>query len=82
MLGDMGRPLPDPGGYLRSDHLIPASLNRANYQRYRESPSVTEFKEFPGRVHYLIGQQGWEEVADYALNWAARAEAGESARAA
>lgn len=30
------------------DHIIPSSLNRANYERYKGSPSVTEFKEFPG----------------------------------
>ena len=25
---------------------------------------------FPGRSHYTLGQAGWEEVADYALDWA------------
>lgn len=24
----------------------------------------------PGRSHFIIGQKGWEEVADYALRWA------------
>jgi hypothetical protein len=24
---------------------------------------------FPGRSHYTLGQEGWEEVADYALDW-------------
>jgi hypothetical protein len=23
-----------------------------------------------GRSHYTVGQDGWEEVADYALDWA------------
>ena len=56
------------------DRIMPASLNRRNYRRYRASPSVTEFKEFPGRSHYsIIGGRGWEEVADYALDWAMRA---------
>ncbi len=27
-------------------------------------------KEFPERSHFIIGQEGWEEVADYALQWA------------
>ena len=31
---------------------------------------VVEVKEFPGRTHYIVGQDGWEEVADYALSWA------------
>jgi fermentation-respiration switch protein FrsA (DUF1100 family) len=52
-----------------ADHLIPASLNRANYKKYSSSPSVTVFKEFPGRTHYIIGQKNWEEVADYILDW-------------
>jgi hypothetical protein len=30
---------------------------------------VTAFKEFPGRGHFICGQHGWEEVADYAANW-------------
>jgi pimeloyl-ACP methyl ester carboxylesterase len=52
-----------------ADHLIPASLNRTNYNRYKSSPSVTIFKEFPGRTHYIIGQKNWEEVASYILAW-------------
>jgi hypothetical protein len=56
------------------DHIMPASLNRTNYRRYLKGPSVTAFKEFPGRAHYsVIAGKGWEEVADYALDWAVRA---------
>lgn len=51
------------------DHIMPASLNRTNYERYRNSPAKTSFREFPGRNHYLIAQRGWEEIADYALEW-------------
>lgn len=51
------------------DHIIPASLNKANYNKYRSSPSVTEFKEFPERDHFVIGENGWEEVADYCMKW-------------
>jgi pimeloyl-ACP methyl ester carboxylesterase len=52
-----------------ADNIIPASLNKTNYERYKASPSVTDFKEFPGRTHYTLGQKGWEEVADYVLDW-------------
>jgi hypothetical protein len=52
-----------------ADHIIPASLNKSNYARYRSAPSVTGFKEFAGRTHFIGGQQGWEEVADYVLGW-------------
>src|SRR5918998_149532 len=37
---------------------------------YRHTKSVTDYKEFPGRSHYTLGQASWEEVADYALEWA------------
>lgn len=64
------------------DHIMPASLNRANYERYKQSPSITDFKEFPGRDHYIIAERGWEEVADYALDWATQAQMRDTARAA
>lgn len=51
------------------DHVAPASIVRANFKKYRRSPSTTGYKEFPGRSHYICGERGWEEVADYALAW-------------
>jgi pimeloyl-ACP methyl ester carboxylesterase len=51
------------------DHIIPASLNRDNLAKYKKNPSITDFREFPGRCHVIIGQPGWEEVADYTLDW-------------
>jgi hypothetical protein len=29
-----------------------------------------EYREFAGRTHRLVSQDGWEEIADYALDWA------------
>ncbi|MGQ4615695.1 alpha/beta fold hydrolase [Nocardia sp. R7R-8] len=52
------------------DHISPPKVNKANLRLARKSPAVTEYKEFPGRTHFIVGQEGWEEVADYALNWA------------
>lgn len=51
------------------DHIIPAALNRKNHKAYTDSNSVTDFKEFPGRTHFICGQQNWEEVAQYAASW-------------
>ncbi|MBZ0303693.1 MAG: alpha/beta hydrolase [Anaerolineae bacterium] len=53
------------------DHIMPASLNRANVQKYKNgSTSITDYKEFAGRDHLtVIAGPGWEEVADYALDW-------------
>ncbi len=52
-----------------ADNIIPASLNKSNYAKYKMSSSVTDFKEFAGRTHFIIGQKDWEEVADYTLAW-------------
>ncbi len=52
------------------DHVSPPSVVEANFRLYGKSNTVTEYKEFPARTHYTLGQPGWEEVADYALDWA------------
>jgi fermentation-respiration switch protein FrsA (DUF1100 family) len=51
------------------DRFIPASLNYSNYKKYSHSQSVTDYKEFPDRNHFVLGQPGWKEIADYILNW-------------
>ena len=35
-----------------------------------KSDTITEVKEYEGFAHLLPAQEGWEEVADYALDWA------------
>ena len=52
------------------DRVSPASVVEANFKLYHQSSAITEYKEFPERMHYTLGQAGWEEVADYALGWA------------
>jgi pimeloyl-ACP methyl ester carboxylesterase len=51
------------------DHTVPAHVARSNYAHYKDSTARTDFKEFPGRAHLLLSQQGWEEIADFASNW-------------
>ena len=53
------------------DHLMPPSLQRSNAKHYK-SKTLTEIKEFEGRAHLMPAQEGWEEVADYALDWATK----------
>lgn len=53
-----------------ADHVVPASVNRSNVRKYADSTATTDLKEFPGRSHFTAGEPGWEEVADYALEWA------------
>jgi pimeloyl-ACP methyl ester carboxylesterase len=54
------------------DHLMPPAVNRSNARHYDRSPAVTEYHEFAGRDHWTCGAPGWEQVADYALDWARR----------
>jgi hypothetical protein len=54
------------------DHTVPASVAKANYNLYRKSTAITEYKEYPERTHWTLNQDGWEEVADFALDWAVR----------
>jgi len=51
-----------------ADHIVPPKVNRKNAKAYKAG--VVEVEEFPGRTHYIVGQDGWEEVADHALAWA------------
>lgn len=51
------------------DHCVPASLNLKNFKAYRDAESIKEFKEFKGRGHFICGEQDWQEVADYILDW-------------
>ena len=51
------------------DHIVPASVVRRNYRKYANSSAVTDFKEFPGRTHWIIAQEGWQQVAGSALDW-------------
>ena len=46
------------------------AVARTGRTRSTTSSGVIAYKEFPGRSHYTLGQDGWEEVADYALAWA------------
>ena len=53
-----------------NDHMMPPSIQRSNAKHYK-SDTVTEVKEFEG-PHLLPASPGWEQVADYALDWALR----------
>ena len=55
------------------DTIIPASMNLRNFKKYPQTNgSITDYKEFPGRNHYVLGQSTWKEDADYILDWIAR----------
>ena len=53
-----------------SDHISPPVIVQSTLKLYQSSKAITEYKEFPGRTHYILGQDGWQVVADYCLDWA------------
>lgn len=52
------------------DRTVPTPMVKANYRAQSRAPSATAFHEFYGRSHYLCNESGWEDVADYCLDWA------------
>ena len=52
-----------------ADHLVPPAINKANVKKYQGSGAITDYREFPNRDHFIVAEKGWEEVADFALQW-------------
>ncbi|WP_156255028.1 alpha/beta hydrolase [Sandarakinorhabdus oryzae] len=52
------------------DLIADASMVRAIFRKQSLAPSRTDYREFAGRSHWTAIDQGWEQVADYALDWA------------
>jgi len=52
-----------------TDHIMPASLNYKNYKSYKHKGSVTDYKVFEGKNHFVLGLPSWKDEADYASNW-------------
>jgi pimeloyl-ACP methyl ester carboxylesterase len=51
------------------DHIVPIGTVRRNYKAYGRSTARTDFLSFPGRTHWLIAQDGWQEIAQAAADW-------------
>ena len=60
------------------DHVSPPSVNRSEFKHQSRADTITAFVDFPDRPHFLIGTDGWEEIADYCLDWALNPTDGES----
>jgi pimeloyl-ACP methyl ester carboxylesterase len=52
-----------------ADHIITAKMIRSNTAKYKASSAQTDYKEFAGRAHWIIAQEGWQEVAEYCREW-------------
>jgi len=51
------------------DNIAPNSLNYENYIKYNKDHSITDYKEFNGKNHFVIGLPSWHDEADYILSW-------------
>lgn len=51
------------------DRTVPLPMVVSNYRKHRRSPVTTAYKSFPNRSHWLINEPGWEEIADYVIEW-------------
>lgn len=54
------------------DNIFPASFTKRIAGAYKDKSSITDFKSFANRSHYICGEKGWQEVANYILTWLAK----------
>jgi pimeloyl-ACP methyl ester carboxylesterase len=60
-----------------SDHILPPKIQHENYDKnVKHSTAITGYKLFPDRDHFTCGEDGWEAVADFALEWALNPRSG------
>ncbi len=52
-----------------ADRAMTPSIVRRTYRAYQASPARTDLRVFPGRTHWLIAAEGWEEVAQACIDW-------------
>ena len=51
------------------DHIFPHTLTQTIAGRYKDNNSRVDVKIFEDKSHFICGEAGWENVADYILNW-------------
>ena len=52
-----------------ADHIMPPKVQESNVKHYKSG--TVERREFEGRPHLMVADEGWEEIADLAVSWAA-----------
>jgi len=48
------------------DRITPASVVRKVADKYR---AVSTYKEFANHAHWVVGEPGWQGIAEYISNW-------------
>ncbi|EHK49448.1 uncharacterized protein TrAtP1_010672 [Trichoderma atroviride] len=51
------------------DHVVPPQTVKKEYKAYQKGSGLVEYKEFEGRSHGIVSQEGWEDVLEYALEF-------------
>lgn len=51
------------------DKTVPPSMVRSNYKKQSRAGSPTELLELPGFCHFVMKQDGWQDVAAKILDW-------------
>lgn len=46
-----------------ADHIVPAKLVKRTVRKYAKAGAPVQYREFEGRTHWLIAQDGWQEIA-------------------
>jgi non-heme chloroperoxidase len=67
---------PDRGPLLiivgKQDHTVPPAIAKASFKKQAKNAGVTEYTEMEGRGHSLTIDNGWQDVADTALEFVRR----------
>jgi hypothetical protein len=45
---------------------VPVSITRKIAEKYKR---VSTYKEFPDHSHWVVGEPGWQEIAEYIKEW-------------
>ncbi len=51
------------------DVIVPNELVRKTIKKYTDENSIVDSKFYEGKDHFICGAPGWEEVANYILEW-------------
>jgi pimeloyl-ACP methyl ester carboxylesterase len=54
------------------DQIVPADLNEKNFKAYTDADSVTDYRKFDSRSHFICNEPGWQEVAEAIHAWLVR----------
>lgn len=52
-----------------NDHIFPSNLTRKIANKYKNANSRVDLKIFKDKSHFICGEEGWEKIADYTLQW-------------